>query len=334
VILRRAVASFVLLLVVGALCLLAAELAASRLGLLEYPPQMNRGHPTRGYTLRPGFEGESKFGIPFRVSAQGFRSPEVAVPKPAGTHRVLVLGDSVTWGAGVREEETFSRRLEAELGDELACAVEVVNAGISGYGSIEELDVLRNDGLALEPDVVLVYHVENDNQISSHERGGLAVFLKDHLLYRSYLFGSAFYAWRVTRWRLTASQAGGDVAAWAAAQRAWDQRPGTAASLDALREIGATAQAHGARAILASHPARLDDPTLDAARNRLLRETAQAAGMTFVDVTPVLRALPGELAVSEIDHHPNGYAHGWIASALRPAVREALGCTPRAGAAG
>lgn len=332
---RRLLASFLLLVAVGVLCLLAAELVAARLQLLEYPPRMNRSHPTRGYTLRPGFEGESRFGIPFRVSAQGFRSPEVAVPKPEGTRRVLVLGDSVTWGAGVREEETFARQLEAALRDELDCVVEVVNAGISGYGSVEQLDVLRNDGIALDPDVVLVYHVENDNQSSSHAQGGLAAFVKNQIVYRSYLFGAALYAWRTAAWRVAAARAGGDRAAWSAEQRAWDRRPGTAASLDALREIAALARERGARAILASHPASLHDPSLDTARNRLLREVAAESGMVFVDVEPALHAIRDrDIAVSKTDRHPNGFAHGSIADALRPAVREALGCAPRAGAAG
>jgi len=331
---KARLAAFALLFGVGALCWIAAELIVARLGLLEYPPAMNRGHATRGYTLRPGFRGESSFGIPFRVSAQGFRSPEVAIPKAAGTRRVLVLGDSVTWGAGVPEETTFSRRLETALRSELACPVEVINAGISGYGSVEELDVLQNEGLRFEPDVVLVYHVENDNQVLGHASGELARFVKDHVIYRSYLIDAMLYAFRNVRWRLHAARAGGDREAYAAEQRAWDQRPGTQASLDALREIVRLTQQHGARAILASHPNSLTDPSIDALRNRLLRELAAESGTPFVDVGPALVPYRDrDIVVSKVDLHPNAFAHGVIAEALRPAVRDALGCAPRAGAA-
>jgi lysophospholipase L1-like esterase len=318
---------------VVALCALAAELVVAQLQLLEYPPSMNRGHPTRGYTLRPSFVGESRFGIPFRVSAQGFRSSEVAVPKPAGVHRVLVLGDSVAWGAGVREEATFARRLEVALRKELDCEVEIVNAGISGYGSLEQLDLLRNDGLALEPDVVLVYHVENDNLSVVHARGAIAAFVKDQLVYHSHLIGAVLQAWRTARWRISAAQAGGDRDAFLAELRAWDRRPGTAVSLDALRAIAEEAHAAGARVLIASHPAIPSDGSVDAARNALLRAVADETQATFVVMAPPLEVASRErsLGVSETDPHPNGFAHSVIAEALQPAVRDALGCRSRAG---
>ena len=330
---KRRLAPLVLLGLTAALCWLVAELVVARAGLLEYAPSMNRGHPTRGYTLRAGYEGESAYGIPFRVSAQGFRSPEVAVPKPAGTKRVLLLGDSVTWGAGVREEETFARRLERSLGAELACPVEVVNTGVSGYGTIEELDVLEQEGLAFEPDVVVVYHVENDNVTISHAQGPFAALVKDRIVYRSYLIGAALQAYRNARWRLEAARAGGETVAYTKTQLAWDERPGTEPSLAALRRIAALAREHGARGVLASHWSVTLDPSADARRNGILRAIADETGMRFVDVGEGLGdARRRDLAVSRTDRHPNGFAHERIAELLRPAVRDALGCPLRAGA--
>src|SRR5262245_14158083 len=49
------------------------------------------------------------------INQQGLRGPEVTVAKPPGTFRVLGLGDSFAFGLGVREEDTFLRRLEADL---------------------------------------------------------------------------------------------------------------------------------------------------------------------------------------------------------------------------
>ncbi|MCU0669997.1 MAG: GDSL-type esterase/lipase family protein [Myxococcota bacterium] len=328
---KRRLAPWLFVGVVGALCWIAAEFVVARAGLLEYPPSMSRGHPTRGYTLRAGFTGESAYGIPFRVSAQGFRTPEVAIPKPPDLRRVLVLGDSVTWGAGVREEETFARQLEHALRKRDACEAEVVNAGVSGYGSVEELDVLEREGLGFEPDVVLVLHVENDNVVISHATGRVSAFLKDHVVYRSYLVGATLQAMRIARWRVQAARAGGDAAAYAAEQQAWAARPGTEESLAALRRIGAVARAHGARVVLASYPNNMSDAALDAPRNALLRQLADEAGMTFVDTGPALRPHHARgLAVSATDLHPSGFAHGLIAGAVESPIAAALGCAPRA----
>ncbi|MCX5737733.1 MAG: SGNH/GDSL hydrolase family protein, partial [Proteobacteria bacterium] len=280
-----------------------------------------------GYQLRAGFEGVTKFGVPLRVNSRGLRSPEIAVPKPVGMHRVLVLGDSVTFGWGVEEEQNFSRRLEIALRQQLACPVEVLNSGVAGYGTVEEADYFTHEGLEVAPDVVLIYYVENDNQSVPHATGAVASFLKDWVVYRSHLVSTVLYAWRLNSWKLHAQAAGGDRAAYEAEQRAWDTRSGTAASFAALHEIATVAQSHGMRVILASHPNSLANRSLDAVRDRLLREAAASDGMAFVDVAPaIVPYRDRDIAVSKTDLHPNGFAHGLIAEALLPAVRDALAC--------
>jgi len=174
--------------------------------------------------------------------------------------------------------------------------------------------------------------VENDNLSVTHARGELATFVKDHFVYRSYLVGTSVLALRKALWLIEASTAGGDQTVFAQQQLAWQQRPGTAASLAALRQIAALARAHGARVILASHPAGLRDHSLDEPRNQVLAALATQEGMAFVDVGPALEAHKDRnLAVSARDLHPNPYAHGVIAEALRPALREALACAARSG---
>jgi lysophospholipase L1-like esterase len=329
---RHPLATLGLLVGMVVLCLAGAELAVAHLGLLEYPPSMDKGHPRRGYTLRPGFDGYTAYGVHVRINSLGLRSPEIPIPKPPGTHRVLVLGDSVTFGAGVNEAETFSRKLESMLRHDLDCPVDVVNAGISGYGSVQELDVLEHEGLQVQPDVVVVYHIENDNEVMHPHTSPVAVFLKDHVFYRSYLVSTGLFAYLRLRWLVHAATRGGDVASLRAEVRNWDARPGTADSLDALRQIAAVARARGLPVVLASHPGGpILDATIDARRNTLLREVANETGMTFVDMRPAFVPYAGEdLAVSERNHHPNGRGHSIIAAALRPVVRPLVGCPLRA----
>ena len=68
-----------------------------------------------GYRNRPNFRGYAQGTIPVRTNSLGYRGDEIATPKPPGAFRILGLGDSVTWGVGVREEKTYLRVLENAL---------------------------------------------------------------------------------------------------------------------------------------------------------------------------------------------------------------------------
>jgi hypothetical protein len=111
---------------------------------------------------RPG--GRKRFGsFEVAINSLGFRGPEVAAEKPEGTYRILVLGDSVAFGWGVDDDVTFLRRLERDLqqrGD--GRSYEVLNTGHPMYDSMQELAMLRDHGLALDPDLVLLVFVIND----------------------------------------------------------------------------------------------------------------------------------------------------------------------------
>lgn len=101
----------------------------------------------------------------FEIAANslGFRGPELAVPKPAGTFRIVVLGDSVTLGWGIDDEFTFCRRVERELngrGD--GRRYEVVNTGHLAYDTTQEAAVFEREALALQPDLVVLVFVTND----------------------------------------------------------------------------------------------------------------------------------------------------------------------------
>lgn len=117
------------------------------------------------YGLRPGAEGRiSETGAAlYRINADGLRGPRVARPKPAGVTRVVVVGDSIAFGYGVQEPETFPRVLETLLAGRVPQArVEVVNLGVGGYNAWNEAELLTDIGLGYEPDLVLVQFCIND----------------------------------------------------------------------------------------------------------------------------------------------------------------------------
>ncbi len=108
------------------------------------------------------------FGFEIHTDSRGLRGPERKSPKPAGIRRLLVLGDSVALGWGVRDEATFVRLAEP-LMEELTGEVwECVNAGHLFHDTVQEAEVLREVGFSYEPDLVALLFVDNDLALSSH----------------------------------------------------------------------------------------------------------------------------------------------------------------------
>jgi lysophospholipase L1-like esterase len=112
-----------------------------------------------GWVQQPGQEGvfeTPQFRTAVRINENGLRDREHSYQRQNDIERILVLGDSFAWGYGVEEAERFSQRLEKSLD------VEVINAGVSGYSTDQELIWYRNEGIKYEPDLVLLVLAGND----------------------------------------------------------------------------------------------------------------------------------------------------------------------------
>lgn len=119
-------------------------------------------HASRAWALVPGAEDEW-MGVPVRINEQGLRGPLRAIPKPAGVRRVLFLGDSVTFGFQLeKDEDTVPAQVESILRLRGAERVEAINGGVGGYSPWQEVRLFVEEGLAYEPDVVVVNFVLND----------------------------------------------------------------------------------------------------------------------------------------------------------------------------
>jgi hypothetical protein len=101
-----------------------------------------------------------------RINSEGLRDREHTRIKPAGTVRIAVLGDSFTEAMHVPMEQTFWSLLEHKLQECNAFpgkTVEVINFGVSGYGTAQELMTLRQKVWDYSPDlVVLAFTTLND----------------------------------------------------------------------------------------------------------------------------------------------------------------------------
>lgn len=94
------------------------------------------------------------------TNSLGFRGPEVG--EKGETYRILILGDSTTYGIGVNDDETWPFFLQEAL-DPSGQHIEVINGGFPGASSLQGLYVLLKKGLLLEPDLVMVGFGLNDS---------------------------------------------------------------------------------------------------------------------------------------------------------------------------
>ncbi len=98
----------------------------------------------------------------FRTNAQGFRDDrDYDRKKPSSELRVLSLGDSHTQGFEVRQEYTFSQVMERALRNRGIDAF-VLNTGISGFSTAEQLAFFESRGIEYRPDFVVLGFYAND----------------------------------------------------------------------------------------------------------------------------------------------------------------------------
>ncbi len=139
-------------------------------------------------------DGYSKTKID--INSHGFRDDEIpAIKKPDET-RILVLGDSITFGATIRKEYTYVERAETYLAAESRYGrTSPINGGVEGVGTKDEIDILVDQGLKISPDIVVVGFYLNDGNPPDRLAAGLANpgFIRRHsvlaqTIYRAYKF--------------------------------------------------------------------------------------------------------------------------------------------------
>jgi hypothetical protein len=164
---RQTILAKLLLLLVGlcagaALCELWLRVAGIGYPLLYVPD------PFCGTRLMPGFSGwwQKEGRAYIQINRFGFRHGDRGPEKPPGTFRVAVLGDSYIEAFQVPDDQTLCHVVERELvGCEALTGrkIEVLNFGVSGYGTAQQLRMLQHYVWDYEPDlVVLAFFPGND----------------------------------------------------------------------------------------------------------------------------------------------------------------------------
>lgn len=146
--------------VVGVL-LLASELVLRAFDYANYERYLP--DPDLLWVLKPGQRSITHFGHkPVRVNSQGMRGDEFSLQRPPGKIRIISFGDSYTYGYGVGQDDTYPALLGQLLERSFPGGYEVLNAGVNGHGTYQELMYLRR-AVRYQPDIITISSTYNDS---------------------------------------------------------------------------------------------------------------------------------------------------------------------------
>lgn len=279
----------------------------------------------------------------FRINALGLRGKDLDMPKPTGTRRVLLLGDSITLGGRLPEEDSFVARVGRALERDAPGRFDVANGGVGDVGLAEEEYLLRRIGPRLQPDLVVLCWFLNDGrppvgfpEETIYRNPAVRWLHRRAWLQRSYLMGVLYDALRKRLLvRRLATMEGEsrrfdwvepyNAGRWAADPKAFEDlvrlarfdwgdawAPESRRSMEGrLRRIRALAERLGARFALVALPvhaqvyAGFESPLLDAPQ-AWLRDFSRREGIPFLDPLPPLRKRRGEPLYYDHCHYTPG----------------------------
>ncbi len=319
-----------------------ARLEASRRASPERPARrFGRGNlmglvrpaadPETVYELKPGLSGRF-LGQEFAFSSRGLRDREYPLAKPPGKFRIAGLGDSVMFGWGVGQSETYLELLERRLNEPASgrsrsavARFEALNFAVPGYNTAMEAAVFERKALAFDPDLVVLHVVRNDLDLPPFLRTPRRLWT----LERSYLLD-------LVRARLGGLRGLGEPQLVRAPPRddgggvpeAYRHMVGEEGFRRAMARLGDAARERSLPVIVL-FSAREGEPWA------LVRRVVEAEGFHPLVTGPYysdylsrhgIEASPRGWAetfwLSRRDHHPNPLGHRLLAAALYEAVRD------------
>jgi lysophospholipase L1-like esterase len=283
-------------------------------------PHFDWGKRGEFWRFSPGARWRTSVGD-HRVSinAHGLRDREVGPPEP-GTFRILVLGDSVTFGHGVAIDDTYVRQLEQRLAGREP-RIEVLNAGLPGWSTRQQRIFYREHTAGLAPDLVLVGFVLND--VTELHRGLIRIDPeREAALFRTlgWLAGHSATVAAVKRayetLRNPEQRQIREIRELATNADSPEVQQAMDLAFAELRALVALARARGHALGLLVFPFRFQFlvENLDAPQRRL-RRFAEEESIPFLDTLPLLRKYPVADVLQDHDHFtPLG--HVVVAEAL------------------
>ena len=248
-------------------------------------------------------------GVDVVINSHGHRNKEISINKSPGITRVVMLGDSLTFGWGVSSENTVSARLEVLLnatGSENR--FEVINAGIGNTNTEMQVTRFLTDEVKFAPDIlVLNYFINDAEPIPRPNKSTLMKYSASYVFFslrmasiRRIFFGGK--QWQEYYLDLYKNEFNG----WKRAQAFF-------------AELSEYCQSKDIKLLLVHYPELHQfHPYPFATVTRKLEDMAGKQEVPFLDLFPTLEGQNEEsLWVSQQDQHPNSLACSLIALAIK-----------------
>jgi lysophospholipase L1-like esterase len=262
--------------------------------------------------------------VTYGINAEGWRGPGFSVAKPRDAYRIVVLGDSFTFGEGTPDALVYPAQLGERLRERRAAGrrIEVVNLGFPGEDIRDALATYRRYARRLAPDFVVLQWNTNDFPSARVQR--------DHLQLIGVRYREVFAQVEALRWsrllafgygRLRMRQLSRELVA--ATRGEAETRRDAFAAIGELHRLAARDGA-GFAVLVFPELIRFDAYPY-AALIELLHEYCVREAIVLVDLLPALSAHRDRaLWVHESDHHPNALAHAIAARELGAALEPLL----------
>jgi lysophospholipase L1-like esterase len=264
-------------------------------------------NPEIGHEHVPGSSARL-MGHDVAINSAGLRDREIPEAKPDGATRVLMLGDSITFGWGVGQNETLPVRLAEEYAKRGAPA-EVINSGVGNYNTAMEVAWFRERGLAYAPDVVVLNYFINDAEPTPVYRD------VPWLARRFYAYPVLGGAWDAFKRRVTRDEQ--DWRSYYAGLYA-EGAPGWEKAQREIAALASLCREKGIRLVIAHIPELRElAPYAFPEVQTKVQAVAAANGIEYVDLLPAVAGAPPDgLWVTVPDPHPNARAQIMFAREL------------------
>jgi len=330
--------SIVLALLILEVLVRVLDVPPKPLAPLPVPSYRLSENPIIKYEFKPGYRpDEEPYDVQhkgYAINSVGFRDYEYEVAKPEGTFRIIALGDSTTAGNGIPDvDKTFPKQLEKLLNEDRRSGkrFEVLNFGIPGYQTMQEVETLRVKGLEYSPDLVLLTFCMND--LDLHGDGKISKRLKRVSLLsdkkENFELYDALLRWSrlafIVHHRLRLSR-------HLSAEDEWyvtDVLKGRSTVEAGLELLSDLQQEHGFRALVLILPGFkdfFDEYRFGDMHEHVFQAAEGLPGITVIDLLPKFAEVTNDGKIFTIDQlHPNEYGHATMANILLPIIQANVG---------